>query len=257
MKSSPRFTRLLWVVLLLAVWEITRRLSSASVLAFPSVAMVAGRLVELLATGLLMRQVAVSLGLISGGLVLAALPAGVLVLVSSRVRWVDSLLETMVTLFHPLPGIALLPVIILWFGIGVEAVMVVIVHSVFWPLITNLRAGREAMPAVYRRVAENLGMSAADSFCRITLPAVTPYLISALRICWARSWRALISAEMVFGAVVAGGGLGWFLHSRRVFMDTTGLFVGLVVIMAVGVFVEDGVFRFVESRTVRRWGMNP
>ena len=256
MNYPPWVAKLGWVALLLILWETGRWVSGVGEEALPSIAAVGARLVELLATGMLLRQVGVSLGLIVAALLIAVVPAMILVLLSSRISWVDSLVATMVSLFHPLPGIALLPVIIVWFGIATEAVLVVIVHSVFWPLITNMRAGHASMPAVYRLVAENVGMNAWQFFLRVTLPAVSPHLISAARICWARSWRALISAEMVFGAVVAGGGLGWFLHSRRVFMDTAGLFSGLVVIMVVGIAVEEGALRLVESRAVRRWGMN-
>ena len=67
-------------------------------------------------------------------------------------------------------------------------------------------------------------------------------------------WRALISAEMIFGAVAARGGLGWFLHTRRVFMDTAGLFAGILVVMIVGSAVENGLFGTLERRTIGRWG---
>ena len=89
----------------------------------------------------------------------------------------------------------------------------------------------------------------------IRLPASMPYLLSGIKIGWARAWRALISAEMVFGAVGAKGGIGWYLLNQRTFMDTAGLFAGIILVVLIGIFVEDVLFSLIEARTLRQWGM--
>ena len=78
-----------------------------------------------------------------------------------------------------------------------------------------------------------------------------------MKIGWARAWRALISAEMVFGAVGSKGGIGWYLLNQRTFMDTSGLFAGIILVILIGIFVEDVVFGAIESRTLKKWGTNP
>ena len=203
-----------------------------------------------------MRQVAISLAVILVGGGFALVLALVAVLVAGASKTLEAAIEIVGSLLHPLPGIALLPVIVLWFGIGPEAVLVVIIHSVFWPVLTNLQAGYRSIPTTWRMVAENYRITGVVYLLRVALPSTSPYLLAGLRIAWARAWRALISAEMLFGAVAAGGGLGWFIHSRRVFMDTPGLFAGILAVMAVGSLVESVVFSRLEERTVRRWGMS-
>lgn len=239
------------------MWEVARRFIAVSPLLMPSFMAVVRRLVVDLANGTLLRQLGTSLAIIAAGSAMATICALAAVILSGASRWVNEALDAAGALFHPLPGIALLPVIILWFGVGTTAVTVVIVHSVFWPLLTNLQAGRRAMPAVWRMVAATFGMSRIATAIWIGVPGTVPYGIAGLRIAWARSWRALISAEMVFGAVSGGGGIGWYLFSRRVFMDAEGLFAGILLVMIVGIMVEYLLFATLERATHRRWGTTP
>jgi NitT/TauT family transport system permease protein len=149
-----------------------------------------------------------------------------------------------------------LPLIILWAGTGTTAVLVIIVHSVVWPLTTNLYAGFRSVPAHLYDVVRNYRLSTLELVRHLLLPSAFPFLLAGLRIGWARAWRALIAAEMVFGAVGARGGIGWFIFQRRVFMDTTGLFAGIVSVMLIGVIVEELVFESLERMTVRKWGVS-
>ncbi|POR02015.1 hypothetical protein AU468_07105 [Alkalispirochaeta sphaeroplastigenens] len=246
-----------WAVVLAALplWEVLRRLGGVSPLLMPPLREIAVALLEALRGGALAEQVLTSLGFILAGAAIALVLALTAVLLSASLRSVAVIMRILGALLHPLPGIVLLPVIVLWAGIGPAAVLVVIVHSVFWPVLTNLQAGYSAIPLTWRLVARNYRLGGLGYLVRIALPATAPYLLAGLRIAWARAWRALISAEMLFGSVSGSGGLGWFIHSRRVFMDTAGLFAGIVTVMAVGSLVETVVFRVAEDRTIRRWGM--
>lgn len=247
-----------WALILLAfpAWEIIRRLAGVSPALMPPLPEIGRALIDATVSGLIPRQVAVSVAMILAGAGIALLLALATVLATAASLTVDSAVKTAGALLHPLPGIALLPVIILWVGVGPAAVLVVIVHSVFWPVLTNLQAGYRAIPETWRMVAHNYHVTGLRYLLRIALAATAPYLLAGLRIAWARAWRALISAEMLFGAVAAGGGLGWLIHSRRVFMDSAGLFAGILVVMIVGSFVETILFSVIERRTVRRWGMS-
>jgi len=129
------------------------------------------------------------------------------------------------------------------------------VHSVLWPLLLNLTAGFRATPAIYLELARNYGLSSAAITWEIRVKSALSYIISGLKIGWARAWRSLISAEMVFGAVGAKGGVGWYILTQRTFMNTAGLFAGIVVVVAIGVLVEDVLFAQLEKRTIKKWGM--
>jgi NitT/TauT family transport system permease protein len=89
----------------------------------------------------------------------------------------------------------------------------------------------------------------------ILIPAALPSILSGLKIGWAFAWRTLIAAELVFGATSRSGGLGWFIYENRNELETPSVFAGLFVVIIIGLLVESVIFRFIESRTVRRWGM--
>lgn len=247
-----------WIVILLAVpvWEILRRVSGVSPLLLPGVTDIVYAFARGIVSGELPARAAVSLLFILAGMGIAWFLVLIGVLLGTVFPIVGEVLDRLGALFHPLPGIAILPVVVLWFGIGPAAVVVVVVHSVFWPVLANTTAGYRAIPETWRLLARNLELRGFSWLVRVAIPAMSPYLIAALRIAWARSWRAFISAEMVFGAVAAGGGIGWYLFSQRVFMDTTGLFAGILLVMIIGSLVEQVVLRRIERATVERWGMS-
>jgi NitT/TauT family transport system permease protein len=76
-----------------------------------------------------------------------------------------------------------------------------------------------------------------------------------LKIGWAFAWRTLIAAELVFGASSSGGGLGWFIFQNKNLLDIPSVFAGLLMVIIIGLAVDNFVFRALEQRTIRRWGM--
>lgn len=89
----------------------------------------------------------------------------------------------------------------------------------------------------------------------ILLPGAFPYILTGLRVGWARAWQASVAAEMVFGASGGEGGLGWFIYKKRFFMEIPSVFGGMIIIILIGLLVERLCFEEIELRTVRRWGM--
>jgi NitT/TauT family transport system permease protein len=165
------------------------------------------------------------------------------------------LLGSITALVDTLPGIALLPLAILWFGIGEASIIFIIVHSVLWPVLLNVTAGFRSVSPVYTEVGRNIGLSRSRLVFGVFLPASLPHILTGLRIGWSRAWRAFISAEMVFGTTGISGGLGWDIYKKRSFLDVPGMYATLVVIMLIGLFIEEGVFKTLEAKTVKKWGM--
>lgn len=255
-RSSSRTRGWVLVACAIPAWELTRVLGNVSPLLMPSLRDILLSLAEAAVTGVLLQQIGISLLVIGAGASCASGIALITVYATTVSPAVDEAVRIIGALLHPLPGIVLLPVIVLWFGIGPVAILVVIVHSIFWPVLTNLQAGYRSIPGTWRMVAHNYRVTGVRYMLRIALPATASYLLAGARIAWARAWRALISAEMLFGAVAANGGLGWFIHTRRVFMDSAGLFAGILAVMCVGSVVERVLFTTVERRTIQRWGMS-
>jgi len=239
----------------MAAWQGAAMSGKLSPLIFPGLDEIASKLADSLGSGELIRETLNSLLLIGEGLMIGVSLAAILSIMSMYSEWLRDLTEILITLAHPLPGIALLPIIILWLGTGRSSIVFIIVHSVVWPLLINLTAGFRAIPRIYSETARNFGVYGITLFKDIYLPASLPFLISGLKIAWARAWRALISAEMIFGAVGGEGGLGWYIFKQRVFMDTAGMFSALVIILIIGILVEEVAFERLEAATIRKWGI--
>lgn len=256
-KAGRWRTHLLFLSGVLLVWELTARLSGITPLLLPPVSEVIASLGSDLGAGILVRRIGFSLVIIFEGVALGSLGALLLsAAVWSGGRPVARIIDSAVAFLHPLPGIALLPLVILWAGTGRTAVLLIIIHSVLWPLTTNLTGGIRAVPEHLHDVSRNYRLGHLQTMRHLILPSTLPYLIAGLRIGWARAWRALIAAEMVFGAAGGSGGLGWYLFQQRVFMDTRGMFAGILVIMVIGVLFEELLFESLERETVRKWGMS-
>lgn len=252
----PRFwQRVLWIFLLLLVWQVTVWSGRISPLLLPSPRSVLLALLSGITHGKLLAQIGFSLAVILLGMVVALLLSLLLAACSLSSRVVASFSDTLCALAHPLPAIALLPLIIVWFGIGFFAILAIIVHSVLWPLLLNVTSGFRSVPPVYLETGRSLHPSPLWLLFHVYLPASASQLIAGIKIGWARAWRALISAEMVFGAVGSSGGIGWYLFQNRVMMDTAGLFAGIVVVICIGVLVEE-LLEGMERRTIVRWGMS-
>ena len=247
--------RLIWITILALIWQLTALSGIFSEMIFPGLDQIFLALIESFKDGTLIKQIIFSLSIIIQGLFLATAAALILALTSYFSESAAGLIDTLTALAHPLPGIALMPLILIWFGSGRTAILIVIIHSVLWPLILNLSTGFNSIPDIYTLIAENYRLNKLEFMFKILIPASLPYFISGLKIAWARSWRALISAEMLFGAINSLGGLGWFIFQKRVFFDLPGIFAGIIVIIVIGVTVEDFIFKKIEAKTVKKWGM--
>jgi NitT/TauT family transport system permease protein len=244
------------VVGLLVVWEALTRLGDVSPLLFPSASTVLVAFGRSVANGEVPGYAAQSLQVLLTGMAIGAALALILTTVAVSTRLGAEFLETVTSMFNPLPAIALMPLALLWFGLGVNSLIFVIIHSVLWPMSLNTYTGFVTVPETLRRVGENFGLGGWRLVAGILLPAAFPYILSGVKIGWAFAWRTIIAAEMVFGVAGSQGGLGWFIYQNRFEMNTDLVFAGLLTVILIGLLVEHFVFRWLERRTVLRWGMS-
>lgn len=238
--------RAFWILMLLVVWEVSVKISGVSPLLFPSIEEVFHALVEDMVHGNLLWQTASSLGILFAALGISLLGALMLAWFSELGSVSASFVDTLTVIAHPLPGLAILPLIIIWFGTGTGAVLAIVVHSAIWPLLLNILTGFSEVPQIYIDAGRNLSMSKHRILFEIKLPASAGYIISGVKIGWARGWRAFISAEMVFGSIGGKGGIGWYIFNQRTFMDTAGLFAGIILVVIIGILVENVLFARLE-----------
>lgn len=243
------------VLVLLLVWEALTRWA-ASPLLFPQASTVLASFARSVLSGELPGYAAQSLKVLLTGMAIGAAIALVLTTLAVTTRLGAEFLETITSMFNPLPAIALMPLALLWFGLGINSLIFVIIHSVLWPMSLNTYTGFVTVPPTLRRVGQNFGLTGWRLVTGILLPAAFPYILSGVKIGWAFAWRTIIAAEMVFGVAGSQGGLGWFIYQNRFEMNTDLVFAGLVTVILIGLLVENLIFKWIERKTVLRWGMS-
>ena len=257
---SSRIAELSWLrkglvlAVLALLWEGLARWQNNDLL-LPTFTQTAAALWDGLASGELLANVAVSLSVLLQGYLAGIVLAFVLTALAVSTRIGRDLLETLTSMFNPLPAIALLPLSLLWFGLGRGSLIFVIVHSVLWPLALNTYAGFRSVPETLRMAGRNYGLGGLRLVLQVLVPAALPSILSGLKIGWAFAWRTLIAAELVFGATSGKGGLGWYIFQNRNELYTDKVFAGLALVILIGLVVENLVFRTLERLTVLRWGM--
>lgn len=246
--------KLLLLGVFAVLWEVLARWQDNELL-LPRFSQVALALLEGTGSGELPGYVSVSLGVLLQGYLAGIAVAFLLTSLAVATRGGRDLLEVLTSMFNPLPAIALLPLALLWFGLGRGSLVFVLLHSVLWPLALNTYAGFQAVPETLRMAGRNYGLTGVRFVLQILVPAALPSIVSGLKIGWAFAWRTLIAAELVFGAASGKGGLGWYIFQNRNELYTDKVFAGLAAVILIGLLVEGLVFRTLERLTVRRWGM--
>jgi NitT/TauT family transport system permease protein len=203
----------------------------------------------------LVDKAAISLALLLKGYGLGIVVAFGLTALAVSTQFGRDLLSTLTSMFNPLPAIALLPLALLWFGLGQTSLIFVLVHSVLWPLALATYAGFQGVPETLRMAGRNYGLTGLRYVVHILVPSALPAILSGLKIGWAFAWRTLIAAELVFGVSSGRGGLGWYVFQNRNELYTDKVFAGLAMVIVIGLAVESLVFQTAERLTVRRWGV--
>lgn len=243
------------ILLALALlWELAARWQDNDLL-FPTFAQTARAFVEGIAGGELLLRARASITVLLQGYVLGIAAAFLLTTLAVSTQIGRDLLATLTSMFNPLPAIALLPLALLWFGLGDGSLVFVLVHSVLWPLSLATFAGFQAVPETLRMAGRNYGLTGVRYVLLILVPSALPAIVSGLKIGWAFAWRTLIAAELVFGVSSGKGGLGWYIFQNRNELYTDKVFAGLVMVILIGLLVETVVFQTLERLTIRRWGV--
>ena len=252
--NSPVARKVFILVVLALVWE-AYALWLDNPLLFPTLGATLTAFWSGLVTGELVERSSVSLSVLLIGYGAGVVLAFTFAVVAITSRLGNDFLETLTAMFNPLPAIALLPLALLWFGLGIGSLIFVLIHSVLWAVALNAHAGFKAVPETTRMVGRNYGLSGIALVWKILLPAAFPSILAGLKIGWAFAWRTLIAAELVFGTTSGSGGLGWYIYENKNQIEIPNVFAGLLTVILIGLIVENLIFRVVEARTVQRWGM--
>ena len=250
--GAVRKTALL--VVLAAGWEFYARWLDNPLLV-PTFSATVAALVASVESGALPRAAVYTISMLLKGYAAGLAIAALLTALATGTRLGADLLETLTAMFNPLPSIALLPLALIWFGLGQGSIIFVLIHAVLWAVALNTFAGFRSVSPTWRMVGQNYGLSRVGYIARILIPGAFPSILTGLKVGWAFAWRTLIAAELVFGVSSGSGGLGWFIFERKNQLLIADVFAGLLTVILFGLAVENLVFKTIENRTVRRRGM--
>jgi len=254
LRQNTPFRRACILVGLAVLWEAYARWLNNPLLV-PTFSDTMAVLVHDLVAGELLNRISTSMQVLALGYAAGVAVAAVLTTLAVSTRLGSDLLATLTAMFNPLPAIALLPLALIWFGLGIPSLVFVLVHGVLWAIALNTNTGFRSVPDVLRMTGRNYGLSGVRYVIHILIPAAFPSILAGLKIGWAFAWRTLIAAELVFGVSARSGGLGWYIFEAREELQTDKMFAGLLAVILIGLVIESVVFRAIEVRTVQRWGM--
>jgi sulfonate transport system permease protein len=195
-----------------------------------------GRLQSNLLTSVQRAVIALALG-VAAGVVLA--------LVAGLTRAGEALVDGPVQIKRAIPTLALIPLAIVWFGIGEEMKIIMIATSVLVPVYVNTHAALRGVDARYVELAESVGLSRSEFVRRVALPGALPGFFTGLRLAVTISWTALVVVEQVN----ATSGIGYLMTQARTYGQTEIIVVGLVVYAVFG-FASDLAVRTAERRAL-------
>ncbi|ADH90236.1 binding-protein-dependent transport systems inner membrane component [Ancylobacter novellus DSM 506] len=174
--------------------------------------------------------------------VYVGIPLGLAMGMSPAIR---GLLDPPIEFYRPIPPLAYLPLMIIWFGIGELSKVLLIFLSVFAPVALGARAGVKSAAIEQIHAAYSFGASRWKVLCHVILPASLPEILTAMRIGIGFGWTTLVAAEMI----AATEGLGYMVLSASQFLQTSTVIMGIVVIAAIACLF-DMLMRLIERRIV-------
>lgn len=241
-RIDPRLRVLLpWITALIVLggWELAAQLKLAPPYLLPALSKVAVRIWQDLVSGALPASAAHTLWRAAAGFAISAtvgVALGVLIARNALVKW---FFDPLVSVGLPLPKIAFIPVFVLWFGVFDQSKILMVAFSAVFPVIVATTAGTEYVEKQLLWSARSLGMSPARLLWHVAIPAALPQIFTGLQIALPTALIVTVVTEMTMG----GGGIGGDMIGAIRFMDSTGVFAGIVSLAIIGLVLVDAMER--------------
>lgn len=235
-------------LLLLGIWQLASMGYSPDFL--PSPYETLQGFLEIAQKGVLWEDMKISMQRVGIGWfrgLLIALPAGLLI---GRFRMAKWLLEPFVNFFRFVPAIGFLTLFLMWFGVGEESKLVLIMYATIFPVLLNTAAGVAGIDPVKYQAARSLGANAVQAFFTVTVPGAVPGIFTGIRIGLGSAIISIVGAEML----AANEGLGYLIYTSRLYYRTDWIFVGIVVLGLIG-FLADKLLRLAGKKLLCHYGV--
>jgi NitT/TauT family transport system permease protein len=230
-QGRDRVLAVLSPMALLVLWELASRAGVLDDRFFPPPTEIASTFVELAKSGELWSNTWISVRRVLLGLALGAVPALALGLAMGLYRPVRAVLDPLVAATYPIPKSAIVPLLLLIFGLGEMSKIVMVAIGAFFPVVINTSAGVQEIPAIYRDVGRNYGASRWQTFRTIALPGALPLIMTGLKLAVGLGLILIVIAEMIG----AKSGLGFMIWNAWQIFAVPTMYVGLITISILGV----------------------
>ena len=239
--DHPNAVRIASLALTLGVWEWYGRGVDPIFFSYPTA--IAAALPAMIAKGELQRALFMTLQGLSIGFVLAVVFGIVIGLLMGRYRLFDYLLDVQISALYSTPNVALIPLLILWFGLGMDSKIAIVFLAAFFPIIVNTYGGVRNVSRGLVEIAQAEGASEAQIFGKIILPASLPFIMTGIRLAVGRAVVGMVVAEMFTAMTGLGGAIVYYSNA----FATDKLFVVIILLALLGVALTEGV-KFLEVR---------
>jgi len=235
-----------------AVYEVLARSGYFAAALMPTIPTIAQTLYAGIMDGSMIEHAAFTLYRVMFGFLLAVvggLPLGILM---ARFQRIENFFLPLISALMPIPSFALVPLFMLWFGIGNLTTILIVFYAATFPMVFNTWSGVRSVNPLWLRAAGAMGADEHKLFWKVIIPGASPFIITGMRQAFLRAWIGVIGAEMI---AASDWGLGWVIFDSKEFLQTDIMIASLVVIGAIGFVFERAIFGSLEKATVYRWGM--
>jgi NitT/TauT family transport system permease protein len=250
MRSAQRAA--ITLVLAAAIYEAVARVGAIPAALMPTLTTVANTLVSMLADGTMVQHSIYTLYRVLFGFALATIVGIPLGILMARFQPVERFFLPLVSAVMPIPSFALVPLFMLWFGIGNLTTIMIVFYAATFPMLFNTWTGVRSVNPLWLRAAGAMGADEQRLFWKVIIPGASPFIIAGLRQAFLRAWIAVVGAEMI---AASDWGLGWVIFDAKEFLNADIMLASLIVIGGIGFVFERLVFGSLERATILRWGM--
>lgn len=238
---------LLVPLLLLGLWQLVTGYGLISSYLLPSPAATLDTAYNLLLNGQLLKNTIASLKRVAQGFCISIFAGCLFAWLLTMLPALEKALDPLLNFLRMTPPLAMIPLLILWFGIGEATQLAIIILASFFPVFLNARAGFSSLSPAYRELARSLSVNRLDYALYFVWPAAFPSIITGIRLSFGYSWRALIAAELI----AAGSGLGYMIADAEELQRVDIVLVGIFAIGIIG-WGLDALFRHFVGRLAGR-----
>ncbi|MEY2469577.1 MAG: sulfonate transport system permease protein [Actinomycetota bacterium] len=249
----PRlWPKLAALVIVVALWQIVVWSHWRPDYTFPGPKAVGNELLDKISTGRFWEAVARTMKRAVGGYAAAMVIGGVIGGLVATVKPLRAAFGSLITGLQTMPSIAWFPMAVLLFKLSDSAIAFVVIMGAAPAIANGLISGVDHVPPLLVRAGRVLGANKVALFRHVILPAALPSVLGGMKQAWAFAWRSLMAAELL--AASLGASIGQDLQTERDLNNAKGLFAMMIVLLAIGLFVDAG-FGAADNALRRRWGL--